>query len=150
MKRRRQRSLPSSAAVLRIAVIGIAALGLLVPAAASAQCGGETNLPPTGDLGDGRAPLAVGDSVMLGAIEPIRRARFEVDVAGCRLWSQGLELLKERARGGTLPDLVVIGLGRTGRSATTTSTPRSTWSVLNACSASSRPVSSGASRAPTR
>ena len=48
---------------------------------------------------------------MLGAIEPIRRAGFEVDVAGCRLWSQGLELLKERARGGTLPDLVVIGLG---------------------------------------
>jgi hypothetical protein len=111
MKRRRQRSLPSSAAVLRIAVIGIAALSLLVPTAASAQCGGETNLPPTGDLGDGRAPLAVGDSVMLGAIEPIRRAGFEVDVAGCRLWSQGLELLKERARGGTLPDLVVIGLG---------------------------------------
>jgi hypothetical protein len=94
-----------------MALIGIAALSLVVPAAASAQCGEETNLPPTADLGDGPAPLAVGDSVMLGAIGPIRRAGFEVDVAGCRLWSQGVDLLQERARQGSLPHLVVIGLG---------------------------------------
>jgi hypothetical protein len=94
-----------------MAFIGIAALSLAVPAAASAQCGGDTNLPPSADPGDGRAPLAVGDSVMLGAIGPIRRAGFEVDVAGCRLWSQGVELLQERARRGSLPHLVVIGLG---------------------------------------
>jgi hypothetical protein len=97
--------------VLRVALLGIAALSLVVPAAASAQCGGDTHLPPTTDLGDGPAPLAVGDSVMLGAIGPIRRAGFEVDAAGCRLWSQGVELLRERARRGSLPDLVVIGLG---------------------------------------
>ena len=48
---------------------------------------------------------------MLGAIAPIRRAGFEVDAAGCRLWSQGLELLEERARRGSLPDLIVIALG---------------------------------------
>jgi hypothetical protein len=94
-----------------MAVIGIAALSLVVPGAASAQCGEESNLPPTADLGDGPAPLAVGDSVMLGAIGPIRHAGFEVDVAGCRLWSQGVDLLQERARQGSLPHLVVIGLG---------------------------------------
>jgi hypothetical protein len=97
--------------VLRLALLSIAALSLVVPAAASAQCGGDTHLPPTTDLGDGPAPLAVGDSVMLGAIGPIRRAGFEVDAAGCRLWSQGIELLKERVREDSLPDLVVIGLG---------------------------------------
>ena len=94
-----------------MALLGIAALGLVVPAAASAQCGGDTHLPPTTDLRDGPAPLAVGDSVMLGAIAPIRRAGFEVDAAGCRLWSRGLELLEERARRGSLPDLIVIALG---------------------------------------
>jgi hypothetical protein len=94
-----------------MALIGIAALSLVAPAAASAQCGEEAHLPPTADLGDGPAPLAVGDSVMLGAIGPIRRVGFEVDAAGCRLWSQGVELLSERARRGSLPDLVVIGLG---------------------------------------
>jgi hypothetical protein len=86
-------------------------LSLVVPAAASAQCGDEIHRQPASDLGDGPAPLAIGDSVMLGAIEPIRRAGFEVDAAGCRLWSQGLELLKARARDDSLPDLVVIGLG---------------------------------------
>jgi hypothetical protein len=94
-----------------MALLGIAALSLVVPAAASAQCGGDTHLPPTADLGDGPAPLAIGDSVMLGAIGPIRRAGFEVDAAGCRLWSQGVELLETRARRGSLPDLVVMGLG---------------------------------------
>ena len=51
--------------------------------------------PTTGPV----APLAVGDSVMLGAIDPIRRAGFEVDAAGCRLWSQGVELLRNRPAG---------------------------------------------------
>jgi hypothetical protein len=94
-----------------MALMGMAALSLVVPAAASAQCGGDTHLPPTTALRDGPAPLAVGDSVMLGAIAQIRRAGFEVDAAGCRLWSQGLELLEERARRGSLPDLIVIALG---------------------------------------
>jgi hypothetical protein len=94
-----------------MALIGIAALSLVAPAAASAQCGEDMHLPPTAELGDGPAPLAVGDSVMLGAIGPIRRVGFEVDAAGCRLWSQGVELLTERARRGSLPDLVVMGLG---------------------------------------
>jgi hypothetical protein len=97
--------------VFRAVLISIAALSLVVPAAASAQCGGETNLPPTADLGDGPAPLAIGDSVMLGAIGPIRRAGFEVDASGCRLWSQGIELLEDRLRRGSLPDLVVLALG---------------------------------------
>jgi hypothetical protein len=94
-----------------MALIGLAALSLVAPAAASAQCGEDMHLPPTAVLGDGPAPLAVGDSVMLGAIGPIRRVGFEVDAAGCRLWSQGVELLTERARRGSLPDLVVMGLG---------------------------------------
>ena len=94
-----------------MALLSMAALSLVVPAAASAQCGGDTRLPPTTELADGSPPLALGDSVMLGAIDPIRRAGFEVDAAGCRLWTQGVELLKERADQGTLPDLVVIGLG---------------------------------------
>ena len=57
------------------------------------------------------APLAVGDSVMMGAIEPLRRAGFEIDVRGCRQMSEGLRVLSRRRSAGTLPDVVVVALG---------------------------------------
>jgi hypothetical protein len=46
---------------------------------------------------------------MLGAIDPLARRGFEVDVRGCRQMSEGLGVL--RARGRRLPRFVVIGLG---------------------------------------
>lgn len=59
--------------------------------------------------GPGRAPLVVGDSVLLGAVPEVAAAGFEVDARGCRTMAQGLELLRARRRG--LPRLVVLALG---------------------------------------
>ena len=46
---------------------------------------------------------------MLGAVDPLRRRGFEVDVRGCRQMSEGIGVLRARAR--SLPRFVVIGLG---------------------------------------
>jgi len=62
----------------------------------------------------GRAPLAIGDSVLLGAAPAVAARGYEVDVRGCRPMSEGLALLRARAAAGTLPPFVVIVLGTNG------------------------------------
>lgn len=79
--------------------------------ARAAACGGAVHYAPSARRAPGRPPLAIGDSVMLGAVPQLRGAGFEVDVRGCRQFSEGLTVLAARARAGTLPDRVVIGLG---------------------------------------
>jgi hypothetical protein len=79
-----------------------------IPAAAEA-CGGTERFRAKTPRSGERSALAIGDSVMLGAVGQLTRRGFEVDVAGCRLFSQGLSVLA--ARGGSLPGVVVIALG---------------------------------------
>ena len=74
---------------------------------AEAACGGVQHFSPSKLRRPGRPPLAVGDSVMLGAARQLARKGFEVDVRGCRQMSEGLTLIASRR----LPDVVVIGLG---------------------------------------
>jgi hypothetical protein len=81
----------------------------LAAPAAEAACGGVQHYQPLGKDRPGPPPLAVGDSVMLGAIPELRRAGFEVNARGCRQMSEGLELLASRGR--SLPDVVVVALG---------------------------------------
>jgi hypothetical protein len=81
----------------------------MAPAAAAAACGGVRHYSPVANDRPGPAPLAVGDSVMLGAIPQLRRAGFEVNARGCRQMSEGLELLASRR--GSLPEVVVVALG---------------------------------------
>ncbi len=78
---------------------------------AQAACGGVQHFQPTKLRRAGAPPLAVGDSVMLGAVAQLRRGGFEVDVRGCRQMSEGLGLLASRRRAGALPDVVVVALG---------------------------------------
>ena len=78
---------------------------------AQAACGGVQHLQPTKLRRPGAPPLAVGDSVMLGAAPQLRRGGFEVDVRGCRQMSEGLGVLSARRRAGSLPDVVVVALG---------------------------------------
>jgi hypothetical protein len=85
-----------------------AAVTLAVPAAAAA-CGASQRYGPVANDRPGPAPLAVGDSVMLGAVPELRRAGFEVNARGCRQMSDGVELLASRR--GSLPDVVVVALG---------------------------------------
>ena len=97
----------------RAAIVGAlaAAVALSAPAAAQAACGGVQHYSPTKRRSARTAPLAIGDSVMLGAIEPLRRAGFEIDVRGCRQMSEGLQVLSGRRRASTLPAVVVVALG---------------------------------------
>jgi hypothetical protein len=59
----------------------------------------------------GSAPLALGDSVMLGAAWRLTRAGFESDTLCGRNPRGGLETLRRRRRRGTLPGIVVVALG---------------------------------------
>jgi hypothetical protein len=81
---------------------------LVVPAAAAA-CGASKQRGPVANDRQGPAPLAVGDSVMLGAVPELRRAGFEVNARGCRQMSEGVDLLASRRP--SLPDVVVVALG---------------------------------------
>ena len=81
------------------------------PGRASAACGGvRTAYPPKKANRPFAPPLAVGDSVMLGAVPQVARAGLEVNTRGCRQMSEGLRLLRRRKRS-FLPSRVVIALG---------------------------------------
>jgi hypothetical protein len=88
---------------------GLAAVMALAAPAAAAACGASQHYGPVANDRPGPAPLAVGDSVMLGAVSELRRAGFEVNARGCRQMSHGVELLASRR--GSLPDVVVVALG---------------------------------------
>ena len=96
----------------RVISIGVAALALSAPPA-QAACGGVVHSNPTRDRlpGKVRPPLAIGDSVMLGAVDEMAAAGFEVNVRGCRQMSEGLDLMRDRKRAGTLPRAVLVLLG---------------------------------------
>jgi hypothetical protein len=96
--------------VLRRALPLFLLAGLAAPASGHAACGRVMAGGPTG-AGPTPAPLAVGDSVMLGAFDGLRAAGFEVNARVCRQMGEGLELLAARDRAGTLPDVVVMALG---------------------------------------
>jgi hypothetical protein len=82
---------------------------IVLAPSAQAACGGVIHYQPSGDSPFRPPPLAIGDSIMLGAVDPLRRRGFEVDVRGCRQMSEGIGVLRARAR--SLPRFVVIGLG---------------------------------------
>ena len=77
---------------------------------ASAQGCGSSHRPPR-SAPVGVAPLAIGDSVMLGAAGRLARRGFEVDARCARNPDEGLGILRQRRRRGTLPEIVVLALG---------------------------------------
>jgi hypothetical protein len=82
---------------------------------ARAACDAGARLAPRHRFGTrGRAPLAIGDSVMLGAAEEIAAVGYEVDTRGCRFMSEALAILRARERAGSLPRFVVLALGTNG------------------------------------
>ena len=98
--------------MLRLAPI-VLLMGVLVigPAAAEAACGGVKAARSTQNLVKGPEPFAIGDSVMLLAVNALARAGFNVNAQGCRRWSQGHAILRRKKREGRLPRLVVMALG---------------------------------------
>ena len=82
------------------------------PDRAGAACGGvRTAYPPPKKDRRFAPPLAIGDSVMLGAVPQLARAGLEVNTRGCRQMTEGLRVMRARRRSGTLPSRVVIALG---------------------------------------
>jgi hypothetical protein len=105
-----------------------AAAVALVPPAAEAACGGVEQARPLKLRHPGPPPLAIGDSVMLGAVEQLRRAGLEVNTRGCRQMSEGLQVIASRRRSRSLPDVVVVALG--ANSTVSTSQVRSALRML--------------------
>jgi hypothetical protein len=90
----------------------LAALALLLIAApAQADCGGVVASYPRGWHHNFRPPLVVGDSTMLFAVPYIARHGMQANARGCRMWGEGMDLLRARKRAHALPHLVVMGLG---------------------------------------
>ncbi len=102
--------------VVACGVALVFALTLAMPSPpASAACGGvRTAYPPRDEDRRFAPPLAVGDSVMLGAVPQLARAGLEVNTRGCRQMGEGLRVLRARRRG-FLPSRVVIALGANWR-----------------------------------
>ena len=87
-----------------------ACLLLSGPSAAQAGGCGYAHLKPKRGATE-RPPLAVGDSVMIGAAPQLRAAGIEVEARCARRPREGLNLLTRRRRRGTLPRAVILGLG---------------------------------------
>jgi hypothetical protein len=83
----------------------------VAPPAGSA-CGQTIDVPPKRSLGIGAAPLAIGDSVLYDAAQPLSEYGFHVNAMVCRTIDQGITWLSDHAR--ELPALVVVALGTNG------------------------------------
>src|SRR4051812_38389270 len=99
---------------LALAAALLACLWIAMPAPPSsgASCGGvETARPKRNANPGGRPPLAIGDSVMLLAVPNLARIGYKVNARGCRLWFQGMDVIRYYKRADRLPHLVVVALG---------------------------------------
>jgi hypothetical protein len=59
----------------------------------------------------GPAPLAIGDSVMLGAVDELAAVGFDVDARGCRAIWEARTVAESYKRHDGLPPVVVIAVG---------------------------------------
>ena len=94
-----------------VAPIMLAATVLVIAPSAQAACGGVVAEGSKRNLVRGPEPFAIGDSVMLLAVNKLARAGFNTNAQGCRQWRQGHAMLRRRKREGRLPRLVVMALG---------------------------------------
>ena len=98
-----------------LTVAAALALAIAYAPAASAACGPKRHAKAAKRVvGATRAPLIVGDSVLLGAVKQVAAEGYEVDTRACRQIDEGLGLIAARRRDGTLPHLVVLALGTNG------------------------------------
>ena len=105
---------PATSAALALALV----FALALDGAAAQACGNAKHAPATKRGAGGRAPLVIGDSVLLGAVSQVAAAGFEVDTRGCRQMREGLRIIASRRRAKTLPHFVVLALGANGSIAT--------------------------------
>jgi lysophospholipase L1-like esterase len=94
--------------------LAVSVVALLGAESASAGCGGVQQENPKKNVSLGRAPLAIGDSPMLLALDPLAQEGYRANARGCRQYTEGLALIRDLKRQDKLPRLVVIALGSNG------------------------------------
>jgi hypothetical protein len=102
----------SRAAIVCLAATVAAAFVAIGVQAATAGCGGvEKEKPHRHLFKHGRAPLAIGDSVMLLALPKLGHKGYRANARGCRQWAEGMALLRSVKSRHKLPHMVVMALG---------------------------------------
>ena len=96
-------------AVWLLAAVGVAGFGA---APARAQCGETVDVPARHSVLPGAPPLALGDSVLYDAAQPLAVDGFHVNAMVCRTMGQGIAYLQPRVA--SLPQLVIVALGTNG------------------------------------
>jgi hypothetical protein len=94
---------------VRLPALAAAAASLVIASPASACCERAHLFPK--DKQAGEVPLAIGDSVMLGAAQRLARAGLEVDAKQGRVMGAALRIMWRRRHVHTLPATVVVALG---------------------------------------
>ena len=94
---------------MRVVLLTLSSLMAMAPAAHAIDCG-EAKRAAAG-APSGVAPLAIGDSVMIGAARQLARRGIEVDARCARNPREGIDVLRERRRRGRLPEIVIFALG---------------------------------------
>ena len=97
--------------------LGLVALGLALATSgvASATCGDTTRAKPTKKVNPkGRAPIVLGDSVMVFAVPHLAHHGFRANAMECRQWYQGVGIIQATNARHRLPHLVVLALGSNG------------------------------------
>ena len=90
----------------------LATLTLAVAAApAQADCGGVVASYPRNWHHDYRPPLVIGDSTMIFAVPYLAHLGMQANARGCRMWSEGMGVIRQRLHSHSLPHLVIMGLG---------------------------------------
>src|SRR3954471_10879988 len=93
-------------------VAGLVAALLIGAAPAHADCSRpETKAKATHKARGELAPLALGDSTMLFAVDDLAKRGFDASAKVCRSWTDGLAILRQRKHAGRLPSFVVMALG---------------------------------------
>lgn len=98
---------------MRAVLASVVAIGALFVAsgAAHACCLGIHLQPPRHDRRFDPAPIAIGDSVLLGAAHEVARRGFEVDAREGRFMRNALKVLRHLERDHRRPPVVVIAIG---------------------------------------
>ena len=91
------------------AAVAAAAAALLLAGPAHACCRRTHLIPPGKQAGE--VPLAIGDSVMMGAAPELAADGLEVDAKEGRVMHAALEILRRRRHVHTLPATVVLAIG---------------------------------------
>ena len=96
---------------LRRALLLVILALAVTSAPAQADCGGVVASYPRHWRHHYRPPLVIGDSTMIFAVPYLAHRGMEANARGCRMWSEGMALLRARKHAHTLPHLVIMGLG---------------------------------------